>query len=602
MLNELYRGRVRWDLLQRFPEQDDADRLAGEAMLASLRTLLRDWIDAARVEDAGLPDGFLEALQAGGFLRLMIDPRLGGLGLSTANAFRAVELAASSSAAVAYTLAIANGFGSGSYLPVLRDGPLKEMISARVAQGIVSGGADAEAAGTANATRATVAVAVEDGAAFEITGEKVFIGNAPVADLMDVSATLIADDGTEEVRLFFVDMHAEGVQAVATHDFMGLRGAAIGALRLDAVRVPAEHLLEEPGDGWRMRPGARVSDDAPHDRAIADAPLDLARVAALGRNLVIGPTSLAIGRLCLAWSRDFVNRRSIDGRCLGEYEEIQRIVGTTAADVFTIETVASWTLHGHGRADTQPELAPAKNITSLACWRAVDRTMSLLGGEGYETAASKQRRGVRALPVERAFRDARSLRVAGGVDFMVDIWAAQSSIASCYYAAPNNDPAPAGPGSEGADDAGAPGAGEFETGALSPRCSEHARAVEDETDSLAQLCRRLTRGHTQDELFTLQRTLGIVGRIGGELLTMALVLSRAAQLAARGNSAASGLADIACTASRQRLDALWPQLADEPDYAATSAAALDGGGLDFLLGDVRADPRHPASQKESALA
>jgi hypothetical protein len=55
--------------------------------------------------------------------------------------------------------------------------------------------------------------------------------------------------------------------------------------------------------------------------------------------------------------------------------------------------------------------------------------MSLLAAEGAETAHSKTRRGAPALPVERLFRDARVLRITGGVDFTVDLWAAEAMLA-----------------------------------------------------------------------------------------------------------------------------------------------------------------------------
>lgn len=563
-LHQLYLGRVPWDLLRPFPEQPADDRRAGDAALAVLENLLHALVDPAAVERTGrLPEGLQDALQHAGLLRMTIDPALGGLGLSHFNAHRVIEMAASWCVPVAFSVAITNGFGSGSYLPVLPDGPLKDMIAARVADGIVSAGADAEAIGTANQRRTTVAVPVDDGAAYLITGEKVFIGNGPVADLMDVSATVAASDGTEEVRLFFVDSRSPGFSVAARHEFMGLRGAAIGALRLDAVRVPAEHMLEE-SDGWRMRPDASAGT------------ADLARLATVGRTLVIAPAALAIAKMCLSWSREFVNRRTVDGRNLGEYDEIQRMVATTAAEVFLIESVAAWGLLGQHRADPQPDLTAAKNLTSVACWRTVDRTMSLFGAEGYETAPSKARRGAGPLPVERAFRDARALRVAGGVDVMLDKWSAESALSACYYA---DQP----PGIEAAAEAVTEAVADAE---LTPRCQQHLQFVAAQSRSLAQVCSRLTGRTGRAELFDRQRTTSTLGRIGTELLGMSVVLARAAHLAEGGNPTVLDLADIACSTARLRLAGLWPELDDEADFAKTSRRWLDTDQLDFLVDDV----------------
>src|SRR6202035_2645719 len=173
--------------------------------------------------------------------------------------------------------------GPGSYLPVVPDGRLRDTITARVAAGLVSGSADTETSGAANHKRNTTAVPIEGGSAYLINGEKVFIGNGPLAGLMDVAATVVTD-GVEQVRLFFVDTDTPGFEVVSHQTFLGLHGAPIGALRLRDVRVPAERLLPASTDEWRYAP-------------------ELARLATLARTLTIASPSLAIARLCLVWSR-----------------------------------------------------------------------------------------------------------------------------------------------------------------------------------------------------------------------------------------------------------------------------------------------------------
>src|SRR5690606_16706160 len=154
----------------------------------------------------------------------------------------------------------------------------------------------------------------------------------------------------------------------------------------------------------------------------------------LGRMYLIAAPSLAIGRLCLHWSRDFVNRRYVDGRNLGGYDEIQRMVAASLAEVFAMEAVTAWSLLGEGapRLNVKFEQNAAKNIASVTCWRVAERTMSLLAGEGFETAASKARRGAAPLPLERFYRDARNLRISGAVDFQMDNWTARLFIFSYY--------------------------------------------------------------------------------------------------------------------------------------------------------------------------
>ncbi|GAA2696120.1 Acyl-CoA dehydrogenase [Actinosynnema pretiosum] len=513
MLRDVYRGSVRWDLLADFPEQDPVDRAIGDEVVARTEELLRELVDPDEVDATGaLPDGLLEELRGNGLLGVSADPALGGLGLSRLNTCRVVQAAASWSMPVAFSLAINNGFGSHTYLPALPPGPLRDVIAERAVGGVISAGADAEVAGAANERRTTVATPVDGG--HRITGEKVFIGNGAVAELLDVSATVTAPDGSESVRLFFVDTRSPGFAVVGRHEFMGLRGSTIAALRFDGVFVPEANAMPALSDGWRMRPSGDVA--GPGELA------DLGELALFGRHLVVAPASLAVASAARRWADEFAARRRIDGRVLGEYEEVRRLRAELAAEEYLAESTHLWCLLGSARSDTRPDLTAAKNTTSLAAWRAIDRTMALYGAEGYETARGKAARGAPAVPVERCFRDARALRVAGGVDFMLDIWSAKANL-----------------GVDAAADGGAaPGA--------------DGRFVAERVAELGAWCREAAAG----DLGERQRWVGLLGRGARELHGAACAVARAA-----GRD--DGVAHAAVTSVRHRIAALWSELESE---------------------------------------
>lgn len=554
LLDELFVGRLRWDLLRPFPSQDPAQQQAGDAVVARLAALLGEHLDLTVVDKTGrLPDGLIDRLRQEGYFNLMMEPELSGLALSPMNALRVVQAAASICPGVAMMLGIGNGFGAGNYLPMLPDGPLRELIIRHVKARSVFATADTEPRGAASDARDTVAIPVDGGASYLISGEKVFINNGMVAGLMDVSAT-VERDGVKQVQMFFVEGSSPGIRRLDI-DFMGLHGAPFGAVRLDQVKVPAAQLVPSATDLWR------------------DDPV-LVKLAVLGRMLSVGSVSLAIAKLCLAWSRDFVNRRVIDDRPLGEYQEIQRCLAQTAADVFAIESVAEWVMLSEKLAEKAPELSAAKNLLSVTCWQVMDRTLSLFAAEGYESVASKARRGARPVPVERLFRDARGLRISGGVDFLLDIWAAMAAIRTGY----------AEPGRSASEPAVRP----VTDAALSPRCSEHLAELQAQAASLAGLSRRLVERRGVDALAEDEHELMLAGRIGTTLLGMAVVLAKAAHLSEQGNAVAMDLADISCVQARHDLAALWAQLDSpaEPGYAAMSRQLLHSGSLDFLLSDA----------------
>ena len=240
-------GRFRWDVIHTFPKQDAADRRVGDAVLAELVEFLTTHVDPDQIEVSGsMPDGLLDELQTRGYLALRQGSELGGLGLSVANTFRVIEAAMSWAVPVGWCLAIQNGLGAGAYLPLLSPGPLRDLIERRVSEGAVFSDADTEPSGASNDARTTTATPTDDGAAYMINGEKIFIGNGTAADFLVVSATV--DEPGGDVEYFFLDTSTPGFSVRSAQEFMGLRGAAIGALIFDNVRVPREQMLMLPED------------------------------------------------------------------------------------------------------------------------------------------------------------------------------------------------------------------------------------------------------------------------------------------------------------------------------------------------------------------
>ena len=87
-----------------------------------------------------------------------------------------------------------------------------------------------------------------DGDGFRLTGEKVFISNAPDADVYSVFART-GGDGARGITAFAVARDTPGLSGSPQRL---LSPHPIGRLRFDDVRVPAEAVLGEVGGGWRV--------------------------------------------------------------------------------------------------------------------------------------------------------------------------------------------------------------------------------------------------------------------------------------------------------------------------------------------------------------
>ncbi|OLB75935.1 MAG: hypothetical protein AUI14_19995 [Actinobacteria bacterium 13_2_20CM_2_71_6] len=547
-LDSLDAGRLCWDELQPFPREDPAEREAGDARVAHLVELLAGQLDPEEVDRIReLPAGLVEALKRHGYFAMSVPPELGGLGLSPYHVFRLIEGAAGWSPTAGLLLGLQNTAGAPALLPALPPGPVRDFVSRRIAERATSGWADTEPAGHNNAAPGTTATPTADGTAYLLDGEKLFIGNGSIAELLVVTA-VVPDPDRRRVCVCFVDTSSPGFSVVSNVDFVGFAGLPNGYLRFDGVRVPRDQVFFTAEDDVRLSP-------------------TVAAVAILGRHTMMATPAVAIARRCLEFSADFVNRRTIDGRPLGGYDQIQRIVAATLADIFAIESVVAWNLLGCALTDRWFERYVTKNIATLAAWRVADRTVSLFGGEGVETPASKRRRGVPALPVERLFRDARMLRVAGGVDFQADHVAGRLLLSRYYGPAqrrPSGTVADADP--DVARDAD-----------LTPANRDHLRAAAAEIRRFKQTCLNVVaRHHSLPSLLVDEERLVLLGGLARELLTMSVVLARAASREAEDGQV---LADVYCVQARHRLDDLWRRLpyGAEPDYAKLSTAYLSGG-------------------------
>ncbi|MEU4268194.1 acyl-CoA dehydrogenase family protein [Streptomyces sp. NPDC026092] len=527
-----------------FPEQDPADRAAGKATTARLDAFLRARLDPDDVDLTGaLPDGFLDDLRASGFLKLRLGAEADGLGLSPYNTFRAVEHAAGLCMPAGQMLAVQAGVGAPALLPALPEGPLRDHLTERLAGGAVSGFALTEPAGQNNAWPGTTATRSADGTAYVLHGEKVFTGHGPVADLLAVAATEHTPEG-RRLCVCFVDTSAAGFEVTSSIEFAGSRGLPNGALRLDGVEVPAEHVLRH------------APEDPRFSERMADVLLD-------GQLYFTAAPALAIARLCRRWSAEFLARRSVNGRPLIAYDAIQRLVADTLAEVHAVDSVIRWGLIGPGAEDRWFERLTAKNLAVRTAWRIVDRTVSLYGAEGVETLPSKLRRGAPPVPLERRMRDARGLRIAGNVDFQLDAQAGRRLLAG-YYA------------TDGAEQAAV--AGDVAGGAgLSAANRVHLAAVREQVARFHATCRELVAAHPrQEELFEKEHTLILLGRIGAELFASYAVLARAH--AGDGGQEAGTLAEVYCVEAGHRLAGLWRRLTagPGPDHAGLGRRWLAG--------------------------
>jgi glutaryl-CoA dehydrogenase (non-decarboxylating) len=98
------------------------------------------------------------------------------------------------------------------------------------------------------------ASAKKDGDCFILNGEKMWISLAAVADyaVVTVRTQVDADPSYKGLSTFLVDLDTPGVTRDNIHGKLGVRAGSTGWINFQDVRVPAENMLGEEGEGFKI--------------------------------------------------------------------------------------------------------------------------------------------------------------------------------------------------------------------------------------------------------------------------------------------------------------------------------------------------------------
>ncbi|MEV0462550.1 acyl-CoA dehydrogenase family protein [Nocardia tengchongensis] len=571
---EMFLGRFRLDLIHPFPRPSAADEAKIEAYLTRLRAFC-ETIDGLRIETEGrIPDEYVRGLADLGCFGLKIPEEYGGVGLSQVGYNRALMLVGSAHASLGVLLSAHQSIGVPEPLKLAGTPEQKREFLPRCAKGAVSAFLLTEPdVGSDPARMASTATPTADGEAYELNGVKLWTTNGVVAELLVVMARVPKSEGHRGgISAFIVEADSPGITVERRNGFMGLRGIENGVTRMHNVRVPKRNLVGREGDGLK----------------IALTTLNAGRLAIPAMCTAAAKWSLKIAR---EWSATRVQW----GRPVGEHGAVGTKLSFIAATTFALESVLdlSATMCDENRNDIRIEAALAKLWASEMACEIADELVQIRGGRGYETAASLQARGERAVAAEQLVRDLRINRIFEGSSEIMRLLIARE-MADAHMAAAGalvdrnaelKDKAKAAVGASGfyakwfpqlAVGAGTAPVSYGEFGPL----ARHMRYVERMSRKQA---RALMYGMArwQAKLEYKQGFLGRIVDIGAELFAMAAACVRAQSLRVAGGpegETAEELAEVFCRQSRLRVERLFDALWSNTDDADTdlTRGILDG--------------------------
>jgi butyryl-CoA dehydrogenase len=225
-------------------------------------------------------------------------------------------------------------------------------------------------------------VAIDKGDYYEITGNKIFITNAGIADIYIIFALTEPGKRARGISAFIIEKGMEGFTFGKNELKLGIRGSSTKELIFDHIKVPKENLLGRENQGFKIAlhtlDGGRIG------------------VAAQAVGIAMGAIEEAV---------KYVKQRKQFGKPLSSFQNTQFVL----ADLET-KTVASYNLVMDAAMKKDlglpysKESAMAKLFAAETAMEVTTKVVQLFGGYGY----------TREYPVERMMRDAKITEIYEG--------------------------------------------------------------------------------------------------------------------------------------------------------------------------------------------
>ena len=224
--------------------------------------------------------------------------------------------------------------------------------------------------------------AVLDGDEYVINGEKIYITNAPFADIYTVFAVTTPGIGTKGISAFIVEKGTPGFEFKTIHHKMGLKSSSTAELAFKNVRVPKENMVGPEGKGF-----------------------NIAMTTLNGGRIGIASQSLGIAQRALEEAIEHAKTRYQFGQPLGANQVIAHKIADMATRINAARlSVYNAALMKDAKEDFLQAAAMAKLFASETAAFCVDESLQIHGGSGY----------IKGVPIERLYRDARVTRIYEG--------------------------------------------------------------------------------------------------------------------------------------------------------------------------------------------
>src|SRR2546423_5788107 len=377
----LFLGRFVSDWVMPYPRIPAAQQSELDKAMVEVRGFLDKGLDPAAIDrEADIPRSVIDGLGRVGVLGMTAPKEFGGHGFSQMANCRILDEIGSRCASTSVFVNAHHSIGIRALLLFgSRDQKEKWLPKLVTGEWLGAFALTEEQAGSDAANVQMRAIPSEDGSHYILNGEKRYITNAAIAQVLTVMARtpIPGKPGKDAITAFLVTPDMPGFTMLEPRmEKMGIRGTATGRFAMRDVKVPKENILGPFGKGLR----------------VALTVLDFGRTT-------FGAWCTGAAKTCLRLAIDHVNTRKQFNKTLGNFHLVQKKIAKIAADAYAMEamTMATAAFIDRGLEDYMLETAMLKVFTTERLWERINDVFQIYGGSAYFVD----------LPLGRMFRDAR---------------------------------------------------------------------------------------------------------------------------------------------------------------------------------------------------
>jgi acyl-CoA dehydrogenase family member 9 len=386
----LFQGHFVSDWVMPYPRIAETERGQLDQTLAELRKFLNEDLDPAEIDrKADIPRNVIDGLGRIGVLGMTAPAEYGGHGFSQLANTKILEEIGTRCASTSVFVNAHHSIGIRALL-LFGTHEQKQKWLPKLCTGEWLGAfaLTEKEAGSDAANVQTTATPSDDGSHYVLNGEKRYITNTAIAQVLTVMARtpVPGKPGKDAITAFLVTPDMSGFELLdGRMEKMGIRGTATGKFALRNVKVPKENILGPLGKGLK----------------VALTVLDFGRTT-------FGACCTGAAKTCLELAVKHANARKQFSKTLGNFDLVKKKIARIAADAYAMEAMTTVTASfiDRGLEDYMLETAMLKVFTTERLWECINDVFQVHGGAAYMTD----------LPLERMLRDARINQIGEGAN------------------------------------------------------------------------------------------------------------------------------------------------------------------------------------------